>query len=65
MSTTVGNIHFGKEKGVNTCTIASKAGADKVAVTIIAIGTMKEKLGTTEKVHWGQRPICQRHQAAN
>lgn len=51
MSTTVGNIHFGKEKGVNTCTIASKAGADKVAVTIIAIGTMKEKLGTTGKVH--------------
>lgn len=51
MSTYIGNIHFGKEKGVNTCIMASKAGADKMAVTIIEIATMKEKLGATGKVH--------------
>lgn len=52
-------------KGRNTCTIASRAGGDKMAVLIIEIGTIKEKLGTTGKVHGGQGPICQRHQVVN
>lgn len=65
MSSYIGNIHLGEEKGVNTCTIASRAGGDKMAGPIIEIGTIKEKLGTTGKVYRGQGPICQRHQAVN
>lgn len=51
-------------KGRNTCTIASRAGGDKMAVLIIEIGTIKEKIRYNRKgtrrarSHLSKTPGC-------
>lgn len=54
MSTYTGNIHFGKEKRVRTCTIAGKVDMDKIAAIVKEISTIKGKLVHHERCTKGK-----------